>query len=228
MRKINKAEHLSIAYFDWISNLSKNQHPKYNSSQNDFYKDIVMNLLYCQKGICAYTEIFLADIKHWNKDNWKDGKYISNYTNKGQLDHFDPSQKGNNGWDWDNFFVVDSDTNMKIKNKKSVNSILKPDLLEYSPSGLLCYNWITHQFIPNYKLKNDVNYNLVKEMIIVLGLNFDAIIDARRIYFSPIEDRIKKGLSNYESEKISLYQFFTAFEMSKSYFEKLTNATNIG
>jgi len=221
MKKIDKSKHLATAYFEWLNFLPQNSVVEYDSSKNSFYKDVVMNLLNCQKGVCAYTEIYLADKQWFETNNWENGKYVSNYKNKGHLEHFDPELKNKNGWDWNNLFVVDSDTNTKIKGKKKVNYILKPDLNDYSPNIYLSYNLKLNFFIPNQKLINTDIYNSVKEMIDVLGLNFDAIVDARRIYFNKIEKRIKKKTSDYEEEKKELYQFFTAFEMSLDYFKQL-------
>ena len=48
MKKIDKTNILSTKYKDWEEGLES--HPVYNSSNNKYYKDIVMNLLYVQKG----------------------------------------------------------------------------------------------------------------------------------------------------------------------------------
>ncbi len=225
MRKIDKTKHLSTVYFDWLNTLPANTLIPYDSPsiRTLYYKDVLMNLLHCQQGVCAYTEIFLADSIWYAQEQWNEGKYLTHYQNKGQLDHFDPTLKTKNGWDWDNFFVVDSDTNMKIKSKNRVDNILKPDLAEYAPNKYLVYNWTFHMFIPNPILKNTPDYKRVLDMINTLGLNFQAIVDVRRVYLKCIEYRIKTT-SDYETEKKELYQFFTAYEMSEKYLNRLNNS----
>ena len=68
MRKIDKSEILSTIYKKWEEGLEKNnqQHPKYDKTTR-FYEDIVMNLYYCQNGLCAYTEQILADEELFDK-----------------------------------------------------------------------------------------------------------------------------------------------------------------
>jgi len=58
MKNIDKSVILSTAYKEWEENLEAKQlpHPAYNSSQGQFYRDIIMNLYHCQNGLCAYTE----------------------------------------------------------------------------------------------------------------------------------------------------------------------------
>src|SRR5687767_5874446 len=109
MRRIDKSKKLAIAYFSWIDEFvrKKQQHPKYNSSHR-FYKDILVNLLHCQGGVCAYTEILITEEKRCAGDKFDSaGKYISgNKTESGfsaQLDHFDSDLKMNQGWGWENF-----------------------------------------------------------------------------------------------------------------------------
>jgi hypothetical protein len=64
MRKIDKNQQLSTAYQTWENNLEINglNHPSYNSSNGAYYKDIVMDALRCQNGLCAYTEIQLCPL----------------------------------------------------------------------------------------------------------------------------------------------------------------------
>jgi len=52
MRRIDKSTILSKNYKTWLESLS-DEHPKYNSSNNKYYNDIKMSLLYCQNGLCA-------------------------------------------------------------------------------------------------------------------------------------------------------------------------------
>jgi len=74
MRKIDKSKILSKNYKDWLHNLGE-EHPKYNSSNNKYYNDIKMSLLYCQKGLCAYSEELLCDLELIKKENWNEEKY---------------------------------------------------------------------------------------------------------------------------------------------------------
>jgi len=164
---------------------------------------------------------FLLSVQSCSVGNWKEGKFNAAETkNSGQLDHFDPILKTRNGWNWENFFVVDSDVNMKVKRDNPVDYILKPDLPNYNPEYLFIYNWKFHHFLPNPELEK-TDYEKVKKMLKVLGINFFPIVEERKVYFKTIEDRIRKKLSDYHTEKSQLYQFFTAYEMSINYFNKL-------
>lgn len=195
MRKIDKSKILSTKYKAWEEAFeeSNSPHPQYKSSstRKEHYLDIVMNLLHCQNGICAYTEMFLCDPKHYSADNWKDGKYISVKPGKfGQLDHFDESLKskekdntGRKDWLWDNFFMVHTDVNSSaIKGSKPIDYLLKPDLPNYDPLKFLKYNANTHLFIPNDENLNEEEQDRVQDMINTLGINNDAVVKSRRIY----------------------------------------------
>lgn len=220
MRKIDKSSiNLATKYKEWIENNSITK-PEY-SSKNEYYKDIVMNLLYLQAGLCAYTEIFLVDIKNCNESNWHKGKYKTNYNHKGQLDHFNPKLKQSASWDWNNFFVVDSDINMYVKNNQVVDDILKPDLPEYNEFELFEYDFNKHVFIPNSKITSEGRKQRILQMLKVLGINYDPIVDARRKYFAAFEDDIKKKLSDYNEAKKEVYQFITAFAMSEPYLNAM-------
>ncbi len=59
MRKIDKTQILATEYQLWIKQLKGQTHPKYSSSHK-YYKDVLISLLYCQQGLCAYTEILIA------------------------------------------------------------------------------------------------------------------------------------------------------------------------
>jgi hypothetical protein len=182
MRKIDKTEILSTEYKKWEKELEKNKakHPKYDSSvKEQFYNDVVMNLLFCQKGLCAYTEIQLCSQDSIQKTNWSDGKYKSTVKqNNGQLEHFDETLKskktdkvGKKDWLWSNFFMVDSDTNIR-KGTKEVDYILKPDSEDYNEFVLLDYNIDTHQFIANLSLSDEKRKRINRMLNEVLGINF--------------------------------------------------------
>ncbi len=72
MRKIDKSKILSTAYKKWVDKLNKDN-IKHPHSREPYYYDVVMNLLHCQKGVCAYTEMFLCNSELLTKDNWVDG-----------------------------------------------------------------------------------------------------------------------------------------------------------
>src|SRR6218665_3124816 len=128
MRKIDKKLELATSYKKWLEKLQKSgkNHPKYTSSNNKFYYDIIANLLWVQQGLCAYTEMYLLNknsvaAKEWTEGTFKQFEFL------GQLDHFNAEMKDKKGWEWDNFFVVHSDVNVKRKRDKKINGIIKPD-----------------------------------------------------------------------------------------------------
>ena len=105
MRKIDKSTILSKVYKAWEQDLENKQkhHPAYNSSKFSFYKDIVMNLYYCQNGLCAYTEkaILLSGLEaeNWSEEGKYEGEIPSHY---GELEHFDESLKDTQAYrDWE-------------------------------------------------------------------------------------------------------------------------------
>ncbi len=195
MKKIDKQLQLSTNYQNWERNLNELElpHPRYNSSQGEYYQDIVMDALRCQNGLCAYTEIQLCPLEHLTPDNWENGRYKNKKRHhNGQLDHFDErlkwkekeQKKGqtiiyeHKDWLWSNFFVIDSDTNNR-KSDKAVDAILKPDVVMYNPFELLEYSISTHHFIPNTDLLEPIRERIQK-MIDILGINFPNIVDKRR------------------------------------------------
>jgi len=227
MRKIDKSKILSTEYKTWEEDLEKNKeaHPKYANSttKNEHYLDIVMNLLHCQNGICAYTEMSLCDPKQYKADNWKDGKYTSPKSGKfGQLEHFDESLKskkkdktGIKDWLWDNFFMVHSDINTVVKRSKPVDDILKPDTKKYDPFRLMKYNATTHFFIPN-----DENLTLEEQkrdqtMIETLGINFDIVVTKRRKHLVLINAKNNEFAEFIGFIEPEPKEFITANEMLK-------------
>lgn len=212
MKKILKSLTLATEYKKWLDLINKKAaHPKYNSSNHRFYYDVIANLLWVQKGLCAYTELYLSDVTHLNASKWKSGKF-KKFEFKGQLDHYDATLKDNKGWDWINFFMIDSDVNRK-KNDKKMNGLLKPDEDNYDPFYFLQYDFKTHHFIPNNQRTNKEQDKILEE-ISILGLNFQPIIDHRKKYITPIIDEVSLGIKTVEDARKSLYQFYTSFEMS--------------
>ncbi|MEA5461247.1 hypothetical protein VB796_19445 [Arcicella sp. LKC2W] len=212
MRKIDKTTILSTAYKNWEESLS--EHPEYNSSKNKFYYDVVMNLFHCQQGLCAYTEQLLCISTFYDGQNWKDGIYQKpqNWSVKGQLEHFDSTQKKTKGWLWDNFFMADTDVNTKIKRTKPVNNILKFDHPNYNEFELLEYDSQRHIFIANTDLEEAVQEQ-INEMLFTLGVNHEPVRTVREDY---LEYKIRAILNLINTwENINIIQFPTAFEFCK-------------
>jgi hypothetical protein len=199
MKKIDKKKQLSTVYKKWENVLEEKNtpHPKYISSKGEYYIDIVMDLLRCQSGLCAYTEVQLCSLDYLTDNKWEGGRYKENIEGKvhnGQLEHFDEMLKwkekrekidtDNNviyqkkDWLWSNFFMVDSDTNNR-KSTKPIDYILKPDLDNYDPFKLFDYSIVTHMFTPNTELP-DAERDRIKVMIEVLGINFPNVVDKRK------------------------------------------------
>ena len=210
MRKIDKSKILSKNYSDWLKCLEKNNHPPYNSSNNKYYNDIKMSLLHCQQGLCAYTEEVLCNPKFIDSNNWDTEKYILALEKldkneiKGDLEHFDESLKEHNSWLWDNLFIVDTHANCRVKGRKSVKKILKPDAIDYDENKYLEFDEETGIFIANHLLtkeeKIDVTY-----MIETLGLN--CISYQRKKQLQEWKDRYENGLD------VDAYRYMTAWSM---------------
>lgn len=217
MRKIDKTQILATVYKIWLDKLvqANEDHPAYNSSNGKYYYDIIANLIWVQQGLCAYTELRLQDHSLFALEYWENGKYKQCKT-KGELDHYNNTIKERFGWNWDNLFVIDADVNKKWKRSNTPNGILKPDLPNFDPTQLLEYDLSNHFFIPNRNL-NFATQELVNQDISCLGLN--AIADIRRMYLSPLIERVKYQQQTFNEAHNELYQFFTAFEMSKNYME---------
>jgi hypothetical protein len=212
MRKIDKTTILSTAYKNWEELLEA--HPKYDSSKNKYYYDVVMNLFHCQQGLCAYTEQLLCISDFYDVQHWQDGIYQkpSNWSVKGQLEHFDSTKKKEKGWLWDNFFMADTDVNTKIKRSNPVDEILKFDSPDYDEFQLLEYNSMEHIFIANTALDED-SQERINEMLFTLGVNHEPVRTVREKY---IESEIRSVLYQINTwESLNIYQFPTAFEFCK-------------
>lgn len=211
MRKLNKAIKLAKDYKKWYP---KNKRHKYDSSNNEFYYDVLYELLIIQDGLCAYTEYRLIekDVLKKIKDGFVRGKYsIPLKPNiPAHLEHFNKLQKPKFAWDWENFFAVFDHVNDKknhLEDIYGINNILKPDLKVYDCSKSLSYDKDLHMFYPNLKLPQNER-DLVNKMILVLGLNNDFIKMVRRDYLKTI-----KALEGYKGKPQSINQFPTAYSM---------------
>lgn len=198
-------------------------HSQYNSSNNKYYYDVVMNLLHCQRGVCAYTERSLCDEAYYQLGCWENGKYqIKKPQFSGALDHFDPNLKSTQAWLWDNFFVVDKDINDKHKINKAVDYILKPDSTSYNPFKLLEYDEQLHIFIANTDLDESLQKR-INDMIELLGINLSWVKTIRRNHLRRIIEKIQFGIGNWQQEEKDNEQFFTAFAMCRQKLQKQEN-----
>jgi len=213
MRKIDKSTILSTQYKEWEEGLETDKHPAYNSSNNKYYHDIKMSLLYCQKGLCAYTEQLLCPNSYIDIANWDEKKYTKVLTSEdknaiqGDLEHFDESLKPKNAWLWDNLFIVATHNNCRIKGSKAVKYILKPDSDDYDPYKYLTFDSEEGIFGANGALsktdREDVEY-----MIKTLGLN--CIADDRKRQIKQWLDMRDMGMS------VDVHRYITAWDMTIS------------
>lgn len=211
MRKIDKKCNLSTVYSLWESNLTT-PHPTYNSSKGKYYKDIVTQLLYCQNGLCAFTERRLSDERDYDTSHWQEGRYSPDKPHfEGELDHFDSTRKTNEAWAWDNFLVASTHINQKIKGSKPVDDILKPDHPNYNEYRVLSYDPTINEFIPNDQNLTAKEQARVQIMIDTLGLNFGSIVRVRREY---LERTFKLIELTEDVNDVTITQFPTAYEMT--------------
>lgn len=211
MRKLNKEISLATEYKEWFT---KNKNHLYNSSANDYYYDVLYELLIIQNGVCAYTEYRLIDedILIELKKGFVNGKYTIHLkpSTPAHLEHFNKLKKKISTWDWDNFFAVFEHVNFKknhLEDKLGINNILKPDLDSYDPIKYLKYDKDLHMFYPDLKLSVG-EQGKVKNMITVLGLNNDFIKMKRKEYLNTII-----LIEYYTEEKQTISQFYTAYSM---------------
>jgi hypothetical protein len=217
MRKLDKTEILAIGYKNWQDGFLHNEpHPKYNSSAGKFYYDIIANLIWIQKGLCAYTEFRMQDFTKCTPENWNNNTF-KKFDFAGELDHYNPSLKNTQGWLWDNFFLIDSDVNSKkVKGSKKPHSLLKPDKPDFNPCFYLEYDVTSHLFRPS-KIRTIDEQNLILHDINALGLNWQPTVERRAKYLNEIINDVKYGVVTFENANLNLFQFFTAFELSKNY-----------
>jgi len=208
MRKIDKSIILSGEYKAWVDGL--NEENRKHPDDRKYYDDVFFNLLYCQKGICAYTEIRLCSPALISDSKWQDNRYVKcdDQKSRGHLEHFNPTLKTEKYWEWENLFVIDSDINTKVKRGRKVFPILKPDAPAYNPDELLEYDHETDRFGPNPAIKDEKKRCQIKYMIETLGINADFIVRERRKSCN----RFKKNMLEYNREE-EIDEFYTAIEM---------------
>ena len=181
MKKIDESKILSKEYIEWMEALKK-EHPTYSSSHK-YIRDIKMNLLYCQNGLCAYTEEQLCDLALLKESCWKDGRYIQSLEGEdlinGELEHFDCTLKEKEAYLWENLFMANGSIN-RCKGTKTINSILKPDSESYDPFKYLEFDDKINKFLPNINLSEQEKLD-VAEMIEILGINRNSFQRAKQI-----------------------------------------------
>lgn len=196
MQKIDKSQAtLPASYKKWLA-----QDAEADKNFRHYYDDIVMNLYKCQSGVCAYTEAFICPAELYETDNWIKGKYIipdeaefTRVDHRGELDHFDPSEKNLHYWNWDNLFMIDAKIN-SIKSNKPAHPYLKPDLAAYSPEEYFEYDDQTHRFIPHTDINDHNIFSQIKYMIDeVLCLNHGVIRKDRENYINELKDKKLRG-----------------------------------
>lgn len=212
MRKIDKdkAKILSRAYLKWVEELDrdKKKHPR----GRKYYVDVLMNLLHCQKGVCAYTEFFLCQPALTGPANWKNGRYQQDREQGsperlGEIDHFDPKLKKDRYWEWDNLFVVLERIN-RLKKEKTVHPMFKPDSPGYEPGKYLAYDPVTHRFRPSPDIKDNTLKKQVEQMLKVFNINYALIVYERESYLSRV------SAHREANEPITIDRFFTACRMA--------------
>lgn len=219
MRKIDKTPFFASEFVVYIKEYAKKfgYHPVYGSSKNPYYNDVYYNLLFCQKGLCAYTEDLIDDT-FWKTiaKNWENGKYIGDSPKlDADLDHFNPKLKSNQGWDVDNLFLVKTYINRKIKLGKDVHHFFKPDHPNFSPQKYFEYDFLTHRFVPLESLEPSI-CTKVEYMLETLGINASSTVTSRKQYLKDVKFTMESKFIDYnEYQNKHLYKFFTAFEMSK-------------
>jgi hypothetical protein len=225
VRRIDKTRILSTEYKNKIEAYDKvgKNHP---GDSWEYRTDVVMNLLYCQEGLCAYTEMPLCNPDLLKKTNWENGRYVKEekrnkcgqpvYYNRegkdidheGTLDHFDPKLKEKQFWKWENLFVIRFKTNID-KRQVKVYDILKADLPDYDPFKLLAYDIDANFFCPHPALDKEEAV-LVDYMIDALQLNRLHVYTEREKYLNKV--RTLEELDKYFTPKC----FITACKMVKS------------
>ena len=214
MKKIDKSKILSEEYLEWMKAL-KEEHPTYSSSHK-YVQDIKMNLLYCQNGLCAYTEEQLCDLELLKESCWKERRYVQTLEGedlvKGDLEHFDCTLKENQAYLWNNLFMANSNINCRVKGTKPVNPILKPDAKDYDPFKYLEFDDKINKFLPNVNLSEEEKIDVL-EMIETLGINRNSFKRA-----SKIKD-LKEDFELDEELK-EPHEYITSWKMTLENLEK--------
>jgi hypothetical protein len=209
MRKIDKTKIISTRYHTWLGKVNA-KGAIHNKNYTYYYDDVVMNLYNCQEGVCAYTEMHICIPELYKSDNWINGKYklpatgIKRNDHFGELDHYDPSDKTEHYWNWDNLFMIHAKVN-SIKTNNPIVPYLKPDLPAYSAEKYFDYDVETHRFIPNTDIDDNNIVKEIQEMIDdVLCLNHGVVRNERRDFINNLLSKRERG------EPLVIDRFFTS------------------
>lgn len=231
MRKIDKTNHIATVF----QNAVKPTEYKNGTFLYNYHKDVLVSLLYCQNGLCAYTEKRLLSRTQEEMQNlFINGEYslTNEEGNKikpdevfADIEHYRGHLKKTNGWDWDNLFAVCDSVNRNIKrveepkfekkcqekgwNFDDLMLLLKPDGEGYEMDKFLEYDKDSHKFTARLDLENKLAEQ-IESILVVLGINCAPIRNER---ISRIETwllLIKKG------ETPLINEFPTAFEFCRS------------
>lgn len=145
MRKIDKSKIRSKAYSEWFRKIREEK--KKHKTCSKYKLDVVMSLLYCQKGVCAYTEMLLCAPELLEEKCWNTEQYIDRNVNVdifGHLEHFDPHLKKEYYCEWENLFVIHEKINV-LKNDEDITDLVdfKPDSEKYNPCEIFDYDLST-------------------------------------------------------------------------------------
>lgn len=226
MKKIDKINTLATKF-------EKADKPTtYNSSNYPYYVDVFLALLYCQQGLCAYSEKRLLDMPQDDIAKlFKNGEVVKNGKKKekpavifGDIEHFNSVLKKENGWDWDNLFIALDSINQKVKKLeepilqkkcmekkwdfKEVMELLKPDMPDYQWDTYLYYDSEEHEFRAKDEL-DDVLVDKIESILLVLGINCAPIKRERIVQVERWLSELKEGKTPQVDE------FPTAFEFCK-------------
>jgi len=219
-----KKEKLATEFFEYIQDYQKKnngKYPKYDS-QDKYYKDVYINLLICQQGLCAYTEQFIyREFDEFKSEKyWKKGKYAGEKPKlDADIEHFKPQSTCNLecDWQWNNLFLVLTHINRNIKKTKIIPDFLKPDNPEYSPEKYFTYNLTTHRFVASQKLDEKTKLE-IEQALEDLGINSShTIISNRKNQINKYIQTIKY-MGEIDSSEVK--EFKTAFHLIK---EELKN-----
>ena len=220
-----KNNKLATEFFEYIEKYKKDNNGKYPeySSSNKYYNDVYINLLICQNGLCAYSEMFIYEYyeKCQKNDYWKNGRYVGEKLKIGaDIEHFLAKSLCNLecDWKWSNLFLVDTKINRDIKKNKPVYAFMRPDNPEYDPLKYLVYDIEMNFFVPKYTLDKETRVQ-VKEMLKTLGINSDGVWAKRK---SKLQQYLENAIledKNFASLKKEVKEFYTAFVLCKDIFE---------
>ena len=223
MLKIDKTIMYSKEYEKWLSELETDgkPHPDYDKAYRKYYNDVKLELLRCQGGLCAYTEMKLCGTESFLPDQWKNGRCRTKKKIEafGELDHFDPTLKKEKGWLWANLFVVSGHINKTVKGDKSVDYILKPDADGYALLDKMLFDVDSNMFAPN-PLKTPTEKKRIQKMIETLGINYEPVRSIRDDFIK----RLKKIIEceAYDPDDYQNSEFPTAL----SFILEETNTQN--